>query len=322
MTYSKSLQGRFVSSRSVPRILLGVSVLMWLVEFFFDRPINEIHIFGLQIGNVVSRSITFACFALATALMSSWYVFDRRIRWYLALFFCLPSVSFFVHGSLFFSFALNLFIILLYRIFNCKQGEDNRYNLFSALTLFGVSTMLFPQFIMLLLPIVLYLWASALVGWRELLSVLLGLLTPFWFLFGIDYIFPNLLIADRLDIFPIAYITSARLLQPSFHDVFVIVTELLVLIPFVLLFFNSATPGKLLLRKRLTFFALLGFYLILLSVIYSNDFIFYYILSLPVMAVMLTYIFSLNITKFSRYYFIFINIIWLSMGACSLWLRH
>ena len=322
MIYNKSWQGRFVSGRATALILIGVSLLMWLVGILFDTPADELDLFGLKIGNVVSRCITFACFALAAAMMSSLYVFDRRIHWFLPLFFCMPSMSLQVHGCLGYSVSLLLFLLVTHRVFACKQGEDCRYGLFSAFALFGLATMLFPQFIMLLPVLVTYILMTSLAGRRELFSIMLGLLTPYWFLFAIDYIFPNVVGQDGFFVAPVMYMASVKPGLYSLGNAVYLAVEILVVFPFLLMFLNSASPGKPLLRKRLMFFALQNIYLMSLALLYSQDFLLYYIWSLPAIGVMLTYIFSLPVTVFSRYYFIFINIIWLAMMPFSLWLTH
>ena len=321
MICNKSWQGRFVSGRATALVLIGVSVLMWLVGIFFDAPVNDISLFGLKTGNVVSRCITFACFALAAAMMSSWYVFDRRIRWFLSMFFYLASVSLFVHGCVGYAVSLLFLLLVIHRLFSCKQEEDCRYGLFSAFALFGLATMLFPQFIMLLPVFVGYMIMTSLARHKEMFSILLGLLTPYWFLFGIDFIFPDVLQQGNLFIAPFKYVASVVFTVPTLSVLPVAVFELLVLIPFVFMFSASATPGKPLLRKRLRFFAWTNFYLVLLSVLYSHDFALYYIWSLPAMAVMLTYIFTLKITRFSRFYFIAMAILLFAMIPFSLCLK-
>lgn len=322
MICNNSWQGRFVSGRNTALMLLGVSLLMWLVGFFFDVPINELSVFGLKIGNVMSRSITFACFALAVAMMSSWYVFERRIRWFLPISFYLPSVSLFLHGSVEYSLSLLFFQLIIHRLFSCKHGEDCRYSLFSAFVLFGLATMLFPQFIMLLPVFVCYIYMTSLVGNREFLSIVLGLLTPYWFLFGIDFIFPDVVEQSNFFIAPLIYVFSGISGISSITHTLLLAVGVLVVVPFIMIFSNSPSPGKPLLRKRLLFFALLNIYLMALSMLYSKDFILYYIWSLPALSVMLTFVFSLNITRFSRYYFIIINLMWLAMLPFSLWLIH
>lgn len=322
MTYNKSWQGRFVSGRFSALVLLGISLLMWLIGVLFDTPANDLDVFGYKIGNVMSRCITFVCFAFAAALMSSWYVFDRRIHWFLSLFFWLSSVSFFVHGSVAYSFSLLFFQLVLHRLFACRQEEDCRYVLFGAFSVFGLATMLFPQFLMLLPIFVCYLLMTALIGKKELWSILLGLLTPYWFLFGFDYIFPNVVQQSDFFIAPFVYMLSVMSVTLSLTDMLLLLPMLLVLLPFAFIFSNSSTPGKPLLRKRLRFFALQNLYLMILALLYSQDFILYYIWSLPSVAVMLTYIFSLNITRFSRLYFVFINIVWLALVPFCLWLKH
>lgn len=322
MTYSKSWQGRFVSGRATAPVLLGVSLLMWLVGIFLDAPANDLSLFGFNIGNVVSRCITFACFVLSAAIMSSLYIFDRRIRWFLSLFLYMASVSLFAHTCTGYALSLFLFLLVISRLFSCNQEEDCRYVIFSAFAVSGIAILLFPQFIMLLPALALYVIMMKLAGWRELLALMLGFFTPYWFLFGIDYIFPHLIAQSGLFTVPFKYLISPTLSLPSLLDVFLLVVDLSVLIPFVFIFSGSSYPGKPLLRKRLKFFAWLNLYLIILSLLYSQDFLFYYMLSLPSLAVMLAYIFSLKVTRFSRFYFVIINILLLVILPLSLWLSR
>ncbi len=288
----------------------------------FDRPVNDVCVYGLEIGNVVSRCITFACFAVSAVVWSSLYIFDHRIRWQFPLLLFLPGVSIFVHGCVEPALSLLLFLLVLYRLFSCTQGKDNRYTLFSAFLLFGLATMLYPPFIMLLLPFVLYVAMLSLAGVKEVLAILLGLLTPYWFLFGVDYILHDTIGTAGLFEAPLGYLKSIEFQFPSLFGSIVLLAELSVLLPFVLLFSGSASPGKPLLRKRLRFFALFEAYLLLLELLCGSDFNIYYIWSLPVTGIMLTYIYSLKNTLFSRYYFVVINIIWLLMVPFSLWLKH
>ena len=322
MTYSKSWQGRFVSGRATAPVLLGVSLLMWLVGIFLDAPVNDLSLFGFNIGNVVSRCITFACFALAGVMMSSLYIFDRRIRWFFSLFFYLAGVSLFMHGCVGYSLSLIPFLLIVLRVFACKQEEDCRYALFSAFAVFGLATMLFPQFIMLLPLFVFYISMTSLAGRRDIFSILLGLLTPYWFLFGIDYIFPHLIEQSGLFTAPFKYLISPTLSLPSLFDVFLLVVDLSVLIPFVFIFSGSSYPGKPLLRKRLKFFAWQNLYFVALAFLYANDYNLYYIWALPSLAVMLAYIFSLKVTRFSRFYFVLINLLLLAIAPLGLWLKQ
>ena len=94
------------------------------------------------------------------------------------------------------------------------------------------------------------------------------------------------------------------------------------ILPYVVIFSCSAVPGKPLLRKRLQFFAWMNLYLTALMFLYSQDFLLYYIWSLPSLAVMLAYVFSLNVTRFSRFYFIVVNVILLAIVPFCLWLNR
>ena len=163
---------------------------------------------------------------------------------------------------------------------------------------------------------------TKLAGKREIVSIMLGLLTPYWFLFGVDYIFPEMLEQSGLFASSIIYVASVVPTKLSLLNVSLAFLELLVLIPYVVIFSCSAVPGKPLLRKRLQFFAWMNLYLTALMFLYSQDFLLYYIWSLPSLAVMLAYVFSLNVTRFSRFYFIVVNVILLAIVPFCLWLNR
>lgn len=310
------MSGRFTSL-----ILLGVSLFVWLVGALFDTPVNST-VFGFDTGNVMSRCITFVCFALSSLMLSQWYVFDRRIRWLMPLSFSLASVSLFVHGCVEYSISLLLQQYLICRLFECDPVDDNRYTIFSIFFLLGVAIMVFPQFVMLLPLSLIYLFMLSLAGVREILALLLGLLLPFWFFWGIGYIFPW--VTEQMS--PVStlvgYVMSVGEGDFSLFEAVVGGVGLLVIIPFIAIFSGSSVPAKPVLRKRLRCLVLTILFLMSLSVLYDRDFTLYYIWSLPILSVMLAYIYTVNVSRFSRYYFIFINIIWLLMVPFSLWLKH
>lgn len=321
MIYSKSWQGRFVSGRYTSLILLVMSLVMWVVGGVLDAPLSEIRFFGIGLGNWALRGATFLCFAVAAAMMSSWYVFEKRIRWFLSVCFCLPSFSVFLHGSLVNAFSLLFLLLVVYSLFECMQGEDNRRPLFSSFAVFASAAVLYPQFVVLLPVLLVYVLMVGTRGAREIFSILLGILLPYWSLFGVEFIFPEIegVLNPQKD--SLAYISSVAVALPSLPHAVLLSVGVLVLLPFVVTFSRSAVPGKPLLRKRLLFLAMMDFYLMALSLLYPNDYELYYIWSLPAMGVMISYLYSVGTNVFARYYFIVINIIWLALVPLSLWLR-
>lgn len=314
--------GRFVSNRLASLVLISVSLSIWLVCAFIYTPQASASFFGYEFGDALQHCLTFICILASSLVMSLCHLFERRIHWLFSQIVALASASVFVHASLENSLVLLMFSIMLYRILSCQQGEDNRRAMFVLFTLFGTVSVFSPKLIAILPVLVIYLFVSGLVGTKGILSVFLGLLTPFWFLFGITYIFPQFGNAVDYIKATYGYMHTVTMELPSMFNVIVAILDISIIIPFAILFGNSSVPGKPFLRKRLRFTLFLDVCLLLLSLLFVKDFEFYYMLSLPLKGVMISYIYSLPITRFTRYYFIYINTVWLMLVPISLWLKH
>lgn len=311
-----------MSNRFTPLILFGVSFLLWLVGFFVGKPGMESAFTGYESGNILQYLLSLLLFAASSVIVSSFHLFERRVHWLASLVFALIAVSLSVHGDLACAVSLLLFVVVLSRLFSCMQGCDNRRSLFSIFALSGVASFIYPQFMTLLPVLLLYIYVSGLGDAKGFLSALLGLLLPFWFIFGVIYIWPEVACFAGDFSVRVSCLASAGGGQLSVTDAVAAAAWLAVTLPYIALFAASALPGKPYLRKRLQFLMLLDIYLFVLSMIYTNDFEIYYTWSLPIKGIMLSYIYTAKITFFTRYYFVLINIIWLLLVPLELWLMY
>lgn len=311
-----------MSNRFTPLMLFGISFLLWLVGFFVGRSGAESAFMGYESGNVLQYLLSLLLFAASSVVVSSFHLFERRIYWLASLVFALIAVSLFIHGDLACAVSLLLFVVLLSCLFSCVQGCDNRRSLFSIFALFGAASFFYPQFMTLLPVLLLYIYMSGLGGVKGFLSALLGLLLPFWFIFGAIYIWPEAAGFAGDFYARVSCLASAGGRHLSVTDAVAAAAWLAVTLPYAALFTGSAVPGKPYLRKRLQFLMLLDIYLFVLSMIYTNDFEIYYTWSLPIKGIMLSYIYTSKITFFTRYYFVLINIIWLLLAPLELWLMY
>ena len=109
--------------------------------------------------------------------------------------------------------------------------------------------------------------------------------------------------------------------MPVWYQGVLVLLQLLVLVPFVVIFMNSTVPGKPFLRRRLAFLIYLNVALLLLSLLYNDDFPSYYMMSLPTVAVMVGYIFTIKVSKPMNWFFIVVNILWFSLFPFGLCLK-
>lgn len=318
MTYSKYLQGRFVSGHFTPIVLLCASLCMWVVSLFVDK-LSPVHDGFWGAGGFLKNVVALLCLVTAAAVLGSFNLFERRVRWLASLFLWLASVSPFLFGNVTLAFSTLLLLLIVALLFHCQACgilEPMLYKMFFAV---GVATLFFPGFLLLLPVFIVAPFAGNNFGFKKIMAMLLGLLTPFWLLLGGVYVFP------ALDVLSIPFLTGLDWLfhinfsMPSIFGGFMFVSEMLVLFPFVFSFLGSSVPGKPTLRRRLVFILSLYVYLLLMSIIFGNHGLFF-AWRLPLLTIMVSYLFSLKINRLSNIYFIFLNLIWLATVPLYLWL--
>ena len=108
---------------------------------------------------------------------------------------------------------------------------------------------------------------------------------------------------------------------PTPERIAVLVMELMILLPFIVLFVSTRIPAKPILRRRILFVIVLDIYLMLLSWGYEDNFWIFYVWRLPALAVMVSYVFTAKQNKVMNIYFVFMNLVWISIAVLGLCLR-
>lgn len=312
------MQARFVSGRLTPVWLCVASLLVCVGGILVDLFMGTEMTFK---GYFVPLLLSLLCYIVATVILDISYLFERRVRWLSAMFMWLTALSFPIHASAMEALAVLLLAVIVYKLFACKQGGDDCYGLYSVFSIVGCASLFFPQYLLLLPVFVVYALSAMMAGVRGLLAIMLGLFIPHLLVAGVDYLFPGVMpeifMGSELE-----YLTSLSIKMPSLLQIVLLVLQLAVLIPFVFIFMNSTVPGKPYLRRRLVFLIYLNISLLLMSLFYSNDFSLFYMMSLPSLAVMMGYIFTLKVSKPMNWFFIVINILLFSLFPFALCLKH
>ena len=306
-----------MSGRTTPVWLFTASLLLWVVRVVADA------LLGAEMtlaGYFVPLLLSLLCYVAATVILDVSFLFERRVRWLSAMFMWLAAVSSFICGVGLEALAVLFLAIVVYRLFACKQGDEAAYSLFSVFITVGLASLILPQFILLLPVFMVYALLSARGGIRGFLAMLLGFSFPYLLVGGVDYLFPGI-VPWKFMGEGIGYLHALSLRMPVWYQVVPILLQLLVLVPFTVIFMNSTVPGKPFLRRRLVFLIYLNVALLLLSLLYNDDSRLYYMMSLPTAAVMMGYIFTIKVSKPMNWFFVVVNILWFSLFPFGLCLK-
>ena len=322
MTYSRSLQGRFVTGKYTPVTLLLLSLMVWGIGVFV-LPDTPVAIWaGIElgaIGTLLSGVISLACTVMSAFLLSSLYISERRIHWLTTFYLWIAALSLFTHANVLWAVSGLIFMVFLTMLFVCQSVVWVESSLFAVFALLGFASLLLPQFLMLLPLGIVYMLMANIMSTKRFMAALLGLLTPFWLVYGTVYVCPAadvLLSAFNAGLDGLACLTIADL-----HPMRLLLTvvELSILLPAAAVFVGSSVPGKPMLRRRLSFVMVACAWLMLLSWLSGDDFGLYYVWRMPGIAILASYVLTVKMNKFTNVYFVFINLLWLAVAALSIW---
>lgn len=319
MICSKSLQGRFVTGRFTPLIMLCASLCMWVAGWVFIgcQPANA------TVGgpdNLLSGLLALVCVVLSAIVIGTFSLFERRVRWLSALFLWLAALTFPASSSLSFSFSLLLLLSVISLLFHCQLSGMPEPLLFRVYLVAGTASLVSSQFLFLVPLLLVVQFAGSTFSIRKLLAALLGFAAPFWLLYGLFFVYPPLSLLTVPFISNPWEALNISFSIPSLYAMLQMLAELFVAIPFAVMFLSSSVPGKPLLRRRLAVILFFYIYMLLLPLL-AGEYAMFQLLRLPCVAIMASYMFVFKVNRLFNIYFVFINLLWLAMVPLYIWLR-
>lgn len=300
-----------------------MSFLLWITGYILsvgdDSTISAA--LGLDfIGDTVSRVVSLLSYIGAALILNHISLFEYRVPYLPHIFLWLASVQMFLQTDCLVAFSLLLFLLAVVQLISCCQPHSQEKTIYGAFAILSFSSLFFLQFAYLLPLFFLYLWVGNVFSIKNLFAALLGVITPYWLLFGTLFVAPSL---EGL-LLPLKSGVSNLLSSASFsfslQSWVTLATEILILFVAVSLFFISSLPAKPLLRRRMILVFILNAYLLLLSFFIPQDYIQFLAWRIPGDAIMAVYVFSTKITRLSNIYFITLNILWLLTAVLCLWI--
>lgn len=325
MTCSSTLQGRFLSGKHTSLILLFMSVAVWCVGLFLNSRPETVgwQGYGFSLpGDIISVAVPLLCYVATGFGLASFHLHESRIHWFVPLYLFVVAVSMPIHYDVVASVSTLLFVHLMRELLSCQPGESVAGSLFTAFALLGILSFLLPQFLFLLPMMLIYLFFANISGIKNIMAAILGLLLPFWLLFGLMYVWPGVVVAlpawessfAAMTLSGIADITPLRLM--------LLIMELGIMFPVIALFVRSSVPSKPHVRKKFVFVIIVNAFLLLVSCVSAANFELLYAWRVPGIAVMASYLFSLKVTRLSNVYFIVIFVFWIVIAAFGVWMSR
>ena len=318
MTYSKSLQGYFVSGFYTPIVLLVASLVVWLVSLFLISSKEQV-ILGVEVNTFTSVLLSFLFYVRSSFLLNGFNLLERRARWLPPLFLWLTAIYGAVLYDVKAALGTLLLTVTLYLLMECQLSTLKERSLYSVFAVSGLSSLLLPEFLFLVPLYVIFLFISNIFNVKRFLAALLGFITPFWLFFGCAYVWPSLAWLSTSFKATAAGVFTLGSFGFTTLDVVVLLSMLLVMLPAIVMFLTSSVPSKPILRHRMSFLVLLNVYILILAVVPFGVGRLAYAWLLPGITVMSTYILSFKATKLSNCYFILLNIVWVALYSYSLW---
>ena len=323
MISKRSLHRIFVSSRNTPLFLLVVSLVFILPAIIVPSPVVQ-HPFMVVEGvsaTPFTKILSVLIYAVAAFVMSLQNFFENRVRWMAMVFIWLVAISVFPLDNCWVALSVLLYVVSFSVLFLSQNAVAFVQVIYTAFAIVGFASLLTPLFLYLIPPFLLFSFYTQVMGPRGLTAAILGIVTPYWLLFGGEYVFPGLQCITEPFLSAVDNVFSFALPHLNLADILLLVISLTVLLSAVAIFFGRTSLAKPLLRRRISYLMWQNLYLILLACFVEQAWPVFYSWSLPAQAVLLAFVFSGKPTKVSNICFVLTCIYMLAVAVYSLWVR-
>lgn len=312
----------FVTGRYTTILLSVMSLLLWVVGAFVSCPAKCSYLNGLlmsSVGEYGCRVISLLLCVAVAFITGAFVILEERTPWLAGLFLFLCSILFPLQENVAVAASTLLLMVAVTFLLSCYPQEGIQRRIYTVFFIYSLAVLMVPQFIYLAPLFILYPIMTGVLGIKSILSLLLGVVTPFWLFYGFTWVFPSLSVARIPFEHGLQLISFAGGNGTSQPLLLFIVAELFIMLPAAFLFFTTSSPAKPLMRKMLAFFMLANMYMWLLQWVCRGDSSLLLAWRLPGFAIMAAYLFTVRITKLSNIYFVLIFITWLFVAALGIW---
>lgn len=317
------LQSTIANGRYTSTVLFALSMLVFVAAYWLPElsPISVVETNESFLGGgFMPRIFSALVYVIAAVLLSRQTFFDRGVKWMGAIYLWFVAVSTFVNWNPAIALSSFLFLLSLILLLFCQYSANPVGVLYTSFMLLGVLFFVIPYSLYFIPLYLVFCFQANLISVRGVAALLLGLLTPFWFVIGLAYVFPAVEVFCLTFIDELSTVFTFDFARFTLLHLLLLALALSVLLPATFTFLGGTSPTKPLLRRRLSFVIIADVYILLLFCIVVDGAAFFYVCQLPCVAVLASYLLSKKETRFSNIYMIFVVIMMIALATQSLWL--
>ena len=237
------------------------------------------------------------------------------------LYWLIATALFFLHPFEWTNLVPLVFILATYQLFHSYESVSSSPFIFHSFLFIGLGSIAFPQ----LLYMVPMLWGSMIpfraISIKSFLASIIGLMTPYWFIFGYALYFNEMHILltplrEAAHLYPIDY---SHLTLPEIAS-WGVITLLLIVSGFH--YWQISYMDKTRTRIYHSYLAIAGFWATLLSILQPVHWCEWLSIQLICTAFLCGHLFSLTRNRFSGIFFIVTFVLYILLMSFNLWMQY
>ena len=237
------------------------------------------------------------------------------------LYWLIATALFFLHPFEWTNLVPLVFILATYQLFHSYESVSSSPFIFHSFLFIGLGSIAFPQ----LLYMVPMLWGSMIpfraISIKSFLASIIGLMTPYWFIFGYALYFNEMHILltplrEAAHLYPIDY---SHLTLPEIAS-WGFITLLLIISGFH--YWQISYMDKTRTRIYHSYLAIAGFWATLLSILQPVHWCEWLSIQLICTAFLCGHLFSLTRNRFSGIFFIVTFVLYILLMSFNLWMQY
>ena len=237
------------------------------------------------------------------------------------LYWLIATALFFLHPFEWTNLVPLVFILATYQLFHSYESVSSSPFIFHSFLFIGLGSIAFPQ----LLYMVPMLWGSMIpfraISIKSFLASIIGLMTPYWFIFGYALYFNEMHILltplrEAAHLYPIDY---SHLTLPEIAS-WGFITLLLIVSGFH--YWQISYMDKTRTRIYHSYLAIAGFWATLLSILQPVHLCEWLSIQLICTSFLCGHLFSLTRNRFSGIFFIVTFVLYILLMSFNLWMQY
>ncbi len=325
MIYNDTFQSRFVTGRYTSVFLSVAALFLWIIgSIFYSNDVSFVSLYQAEIDSLpygVGLFLSFLLYVAIAYILNSLVILESNTPWLAGFFLWLTAPLFVIHSDVILSLSTLLSVMATVLLLSCYQPQNVERRIYTAYLVQSCVTLLFPQAMCMFLLFAIYLIIVRALTFRRLFAAFLGVVTPYWLLFGTIYIIPSFSFLSQ----PFEMGLSGLLGGFSFDFslpvalLLFMAFEFLVMTMAVLLFGFTSSPANPIMRDMLKYIMIGNFVMWVLSWFANTVSEVFLAWRMPGFAILSAYVFTVRYTKPLNIFFVIFNIVLLIVAALGIW---